>query len=326
MGAPEALELAATHLRDPAASWSVGTFGVLAEFARDPDEACGIDGLTVVTGRGAIRVARAPEVRALAYEALSAAPGQWHHGVFFCLRRALAEVAPRRAITELGPDRDAIRAEDRDAILFDLGLGAPSFSFCVRTTESALLAELRRAAGTRLLDPPRGVARLIAEASPHRVAATRLARIEVYQPIAREDGRTPSGPHTHLIPSLLRPALTHSANVAVPTGWVPALALYPAHPAKDEAGNPKPFELEAHSAFQALVARYGDPAARAAKAAVLAAIERGIPPTPRRLPASRAARAAGRIALRQLRQSGVDSAILEAWERALERARSGAER
>jgi hypothetical protein len=320
MHAPEALELAAAHLRDPASSWSVGTFGVLAEFAREPDEACEIDDLTVVTARGAIQVAREPEVRALAYEALSAQPGQWHHGVFFCMRRAQTELAPRRAIVELGPDRDAIRAADREAHLFDLGLGATTFSFCVRTADPALVAELRRAAGTRLLDPPRGVARLIMEASPHRVAVTRLARIEVYQPIAREDGRTPSGPHTHLIPSLLRPALTHAANIAVPTGWVPVLALYPVHPARDEAGNPKLFEPDTHAAFQALVARYGDPAARAAKATVLAAIERGVPPTARRLPASRTGRAASRIAIRQLRQSGADSPVLEDWERALERA------
>ena len=319
MDAPEVLELVATHLRDPASTWSVGTFGVLAEFAREPDETCAIDDLTVVTARGAIRVAREPEVRALAYEALSAQPGQWHHGVFFCMRRAQTELAPRRAIVELGPDRDAIRAADRDAHLFDLGLGATSFAFCVRTADPALVAELRRAAGTRLLDPPRGVARLIMEASPHRVAVTRLGRIEVYQPIARADGRTPSGPHTHLIPSLLRPALTHAANIAVPAGWVPVLALYPVHPARDEAGNPKPFDPDTHAAFQALVARYGDPAARVAKATVLAAIERGVPPSARRLPTSRRGRAASRIALRQLRQSGADSAVLEDWERALER-------
>jgi hypothetical protein len=318
MDAPEALELAAAHLRDPASSWSVGTFGVLAEFARDPDEASAIDDLTVVTGRGAMRVEREPEVRALAYEALSAQPGQWHHGVLFCMRRARTEFTPQRAIVELGPDRDAIRPVDRDAVLFDLGLGATTFAFCIRTADPALVAELRRAVGTRLLDPPRGVARRIIEASPHRVAVSRLARIEVYQPIAQADGRTPSGPHTHLIPSVLRPALTHSANIAVPAGWVPALALYPLHPARDEAGNPKPFDPGTHAAFQALVARYGDPAARAAKTTVVDAIEHDVPPSARRVPSSRRGRAASRIALRQLRQSGADSAVLEDWERALE--------
>ncbi len=62
------------------------------------------------------------------------------------------------------------------------------------------------------------------------------------------------------------------------------------------------------------------PGARVAKATVLAAIERGVPPSTRRLPSSRRGRAASRIALRQLRQSGVDSPVLEDWERALERA------
>jgi hypothetical protein len=241
--------------------------------------------------------------------------------VLFCLRRSRTDLAPRRAITELGPDRDAIRPVDREAWLFDLGLGATTFSFCVRIADPALAAELRRAVGTRLLDPPRGVARLIMDASPHRVALTRLGRIEVYQPIASADGQTPSGPHTHLVPSVLRPALTHAANIAVPEGWVPVLALYPVHPARDEAGNPKPFDPGSHAAFQALVARYGDPAARDAKATVLAAIEHGVSPTARRLPSSRRARAASRIALRQLRQSGVDSPVLEDWERALERVR-----
>src|SRR3990172_6928830 len=150
MDAPESLELAAAHLRDPASSWSVGTFGVLAEFARESDEACEIDDLTVVTGRGAIRVAREPEVRALAYEALSAQPGQWHHGVFFCVRSAQTQLAPRRAIVELGPDRDALRAADREAHLFDLGLGATTFSFCVRTAAPAPVPELRPAAGPPL--------------------------------------------------------------------------------------------------------------------------------------------------------------------------------
>lgn len=31
----------------------------------------------------------------------------------------------RTAITELGPDAGALREEDGDAILFDLGIGAP---------------------------------------------------------------------------------------------------------------------------------------------------------------------------------------------------------
>jgi hypothetical protein len=42
----------------------------------------------------------------------------------------------RGVITELGPDREAVRADDRDALLFDLGLGGGSAAICVRTSDA----------------------------------------------------------------------------------------------------------------------------------------------------------------------------------------------
>jgi hypothetical protein len=310
----DALTLLAEHLADPASSWSIGTYGVLAEFAREPSEPCERSELQVVTARGAIRVAADPATSALAYEVLSAAPMSWHHGVLFTLPDAA--MPARRVITELGTDRDAIRGEDRGAALFDLGFGATAFAFCVRTADPGLLACLRRAAGKPLLDAGRDAAGAIIAASPHRVAFSRLARIEVYQRIASEDGATPSGPHTHVLPRLLRPHLAYSANIRVPEGRMPGLTLYPPHPAKDEAGVAKPFAPAEHAAFESLLERCGDPEARAAKAAVMQAIERGEPPGHK--PATRIARQAARIALRQLRLGGASGAALAAWERALE--------
>jgi hypothetical protein len=160
------------------------------------------------------------------------------------------------------------------------------------------------------------LARALVDASPHRVAFSRLARIEVYQPIAPAGGATPSGPHTHLMPRLLRPRQSHSANIRLPAGVVPGLTLYPPHPAKDEAGVRKPFSPAEHDAFQSVFDRFADAEAREAKAAVIAAIERGDPPE--RKPATRIGRQAARIALRQLRLAGRSGAALAAWERALE--------
>jgi hypothetical protein len=311
-----ALDLIAEHLARPASSWSIGTYGVLAEFARTADEPCDGGPLQVVTARGAIRVAASDAVAALAYEVLSVQPALWHHGVLFTLPEAVARSPARGTITELGPDRDAIRGEDRAATLFDLGLGSPAFAFCARTADPALAATLRRAAGTPLLAAGRAVAGALVAASPHRVAFSRLARIEVYQPIAPEGGATPTGPHTHLLPRLLRPRQSHSANIRLAAGAVPGLALYPAHPAKDEAGVPKRFSHGEHAAFQSVFGRFGDPEARAAKAAVVAAIERGDPPQDK--PATRIGRQAARIALRQLRLAGAAGPGLAAWERALE--------
>jgi hypothetical protein len=320
----EAIELAAAHLADPASSWSIGASGVLAEFAREADEPCALEALQAVTVRGAIRVEWLPALRALAYEVLSARPALWHHGVLFNLPAAAGTLPVRAVVTELGPDAGAIRAEDRDARLFDLGLGSAAFAFCVRTRDAALIRSLRRTEGAVFLADGRELAVALVAASPHRVAFSRVARIEVYQPIAPEGGATPTGPHTHFIPRLIRAGRPASANIPLAAGEVPGLTLYPPHPAKDAVGRPKRFSHGEHAAFQRVLARFGDAAAAAAKADLIGAVERGEPPERWRAPPTRGARHACRIALRQLRQSGTVLPALPGWERAMDRGVSGA--
>jgi hypothetical protein len=313
-----AIDLVAARLADPPSGWSIGASGVLAEFMRDPGEPFEGGRLRVVTARGAIRVEPDTATRALAYEVLSAQAGLWHHGVLFTLPAAAAAMPVRTVVTELGPDRDAIRPQDRPAVLFDLGLGSAAFAFCVRTHDGALVDALRRLAGAGLFTGDRALSARLVAASPHRVAISRLARIEVYQPIAPQGGTTPSGPHTHLEPRLLRPRRVASSNIPLPPGRAPGLTLYPPHPAKDEAGVQKAFSQAEHAAFQRLLDTFGDPGSVAAKAALRAAIERGEPPRAWRAPATRSARQACRILLRQLALAGAPAAALGDWARALE--------
>ncbi len=316
-----ALEFAAAQLAEPANAWSLGGSGALAEFMRRPHEPCERDAQQAVTARGAIRIAPRPDLAALAYEVLSAQPGLWHHGVLFNLPAAAALLPARTVVTELGPDRDAIRAADRGAVLFDLGLGSAAFAFCVRTADAALLAALRRAAGGRFRAAGPALGAALVAGSPHRVVTARAARIEVYQPIAAADGVTPDGPHTHLIPRLLRPGRAASANIPLAPDRVPGFTLHPPHPAKDDAGERKPFARAEHDAFQRLLDAFGDPVSVAAKAALRAAVVRGDPPGEWPVPTTRHARQSCRIALRQLAFEGAPQAPLSGWSRALDRRR-----
>src|SRR5213596_548295 len=112
------------HLRDPASSWSCGRFGAIAEFHRDADEPAEIaeaPAMSAVTARGALRFDVPGELRPVAYETISKCIDSWGHGLALCLPRDKARMSGRTTITELGPDRAAIRAQDRDALLFDLG-------------------------------------------------------------------------------------------------------------------------------------------------------------------------------------------------------------
>jgi hypothetical protein len=293
------------HLADPGSGWSMGTRGAIAEFVRGPDEPVDRGPGYVVTGRGGIRLVLPDGVRPVAYETPAGPRDDWNHAVALCLPAGDARRGLRTSVTELGPDRGGLRPADRTSVLFDLGLGTPTVDVCVRTADPELLELLRAAAGRSLFADGGQLAGRVAAASPHRVFATACGRVEVYAAIPPVDGRSPDGPHTHLLPHLLRtgtgrPA-SHPATVPIPAGLVSCAELYPPHPARDLLGRPTPFDTARHDAFQLLLRRFGDAGQRRLKADTIRAV--GTPgPPPAGVAGARdpVGRAAVAVALRQL--------------------------
>ena len=258
------------HIRDPHASWSCGRFGAIAEFHRDADEPVEIasePAIVAATSRGAIRIELLPALRPVAYETISKCIESWGQGVALCLPRDLALMSGRTVVTELGPDIDAVRPQDREALLFDLGIGGPQSEICVRSADPEAIALLRSACGHSLFAPDHALARRLPGLSPHRVFRCRMGRIEVYQAIPAPDGKTPDGPHTHVLPRLLASARNHAATVPVPKGWLAGMTLFPAHPLLRASGEATAFDAARYEAFQSLMHRYGDPALLAGKQA-----------------------------------------------------------
>lgn len=319
---PELKDELAARLRDAGSGWSVGSFGAIAEFHQDPDEPIEVAApMARATARGAIRIDRTEGARAIAWEALSKNPERWQQGVAVCLPEAEAQRPARRAVTELGPDSDAIRPADRKAILFDMGLGQANVDFCVRTADPDLIETLRASEGRALSEPGNPAMGAILRAHPHRVALSSLARCEVFQKIGGPDtgGVSPAGPHTHVLPELMKAGRTHSANIPVPDGFVPALNLHPASPVADPMGKDRDFDAGLHAAFQALLEAWGPEEALATKARVRAALRAGEAPEEEGLATSRMARAARRIALRQHARTAGISKTLAAWSAAFDR-------
>ena len=334
-GIPPAAEPALTvalvqqMLAGVGAGWNIGTFGALAEFhhvAQDPPPVVTLTGTggEAVTSRGAIRVQLAADVFPVAYEGLAKDPRGWTHGVSFCLRESLAAMGGRSVLTELGADDDAVLDGDRKAILFDVGVGAPQVDFCVRTEDERLIDELRRAAGQCILNFSHPAMAAIIAGSPHRVSISRLGRVEVYQPIPSGPGaRAPIGPHTHLLPQLLGNARSHSANVPIPDGWVPAVNLHPASPVADALGHPRPFDADAHAAFQTMLRAYAPPGVISEKDRIVRAVLAGEEPKDYLVAPTRAERKAARVALRQMLHTHPRAARLQDWLALFDR---GAER
>jgi hypothetical protein len=163
------------------------------------------------------------------------------------------------------------------------------------------------------LEPGNGAMAAILAANPHRVFISRIGRVEVYQPIPPPDGKSPQGPHTHLLPRLLRHECTHSATEFIPTGWVPCAHLYPPHPVRDAVGQSRSFRQDRHASFQDLLARFGEQNLFEVKRRVVNAIRATHEPSAFPLPDNRYGRAALRIALRQIKVSGELAPAIDAW-------------
>lgn len=262
-------DLLVDHIQDPRASWACGRFGAIAEFHRDPDERAEIATWPTIeasTSRGAIRIEALPELRPVAYETISSCIESWGQGVALCLPRDKAAMSGRAVVTELGPDHAAVRPQDRDAILFDLGLGGEQAEICVRSADPEAIGLLRSGCGATLMQSSALMHRLPA-LSPQRVFCCRMGRVEVYQPIPAPDGKSPEGPHTHVLPRLLAHGRLNAATVPVPEGWLAGMTLFPAYPLLRGDGRSTTFDAERYHAFQSLMERFGDPALVAGKQA-----------------------------------------------------------
>lgn len=312
----------ADHFRRTSSAWSMGSFGAIAEFhhvAGDPVPRL-LDG-GIVTDRGGLRLTDMGAIRPVAWETLSPRPHRWQQGVSLCVEAAQAAMAQRKVLTEIGPDPTPLRQQDRGAILFDMGLDQPQVDFCIRTADPDLIALLRAEAGKPVTAPDCRAMPAILAAHPHRVALTRIGRVEVFQKIGGPDtgGVSPVGPHTHVLPQLLRARRTHSANTPIPEGLVPVAGLHPESPIMDSLGADRDFDRAAFDAFQHMLAAWGDPARHNLKAEIWYMLAAGDPPDRIDPPADRFGRVALRVALRQAERRDGASDLLLRWRAAFDR-------
>jgi hypothetical protein len=235
----------------------------------------------------------------LAYDTLSSDGETWGNAVAFCL--PFLNAAQRPAIHRLGPDREALRPQDREAILFDTGVGRGLVSMCIRTADAELIDAFEALEGQSLLEPGAARARgLILKVGPNRVLLSPLGRIEVFSAIPGENDQGPTGPHTHLLPKLIATGRTHGANAPIPNGLQPVLNLHPRSPWRDAAGMRTPYDPALAQNFDALFQTYGLAQDKLVRAEIEHAVACGADPARYTWPESRRGRAQARITLRRL--------------------------
>ena len=311
-GRSQVRELVVSQLVDFRCLWTLGTFGGIATIARESHEPSRIKvtkGMAkAVTARGAIRFHSLAGVRPIASE--TASREGWNHRVAFCLPRNECAMNRRLVITEVGPDTDAIREQDRGAILFDLGLGIVQADVCVRSADPEVVAVLRAAIGSSILAPDNSTLSVIRGAGLHHVFNCRFARLEIFRAALTASSKSPGGPRTHVMPKLLRLHRTHAATEPIPEGWVPCAHVFPPHPLKDAFGRARPFEPACHGAFQQILREFGELQHSELKDRAIAALGASADPYLVTNPNSRFARNSVRVAVLQwLAATGVTSDV-----------------
>jgi hypothetical protein len=95
MNTEQSVESLLNHqIQNPLSSFSIGSFGTIAEFQRDPSEQADIeieDSYSAVTARGAIKIELHEKVQAVADENLSKHPERWRNGIVFCLAHEIGK-------------------------------------------------------------------------------------------------------------------------------------------------------------------------------------------------------------------------------------------
>ena len=234
--------LLAAQMADHETNWSLGTFGAIAEFMRDADEPVTLSRddacvAAAVTARGGIRIEPRADVRLFASK--STTRESWSHRVSLCLPQAECAMNGRTVLTALGPDEQALREQDRRATLFDLGLGALQVDVCIRAADPDVTAQLLPHTGRPLFEPGNPAMGVIVASSPHRVFASRVGRIEVFNRSRLPTAGAPKGP----TPTCCRSCCSIAALIRRPSPFPTAGSLarisIPPIPRRTGMGTPR---------------------------------------------------------------------------------------
>jgi len=192
-------DLVERTLVEGAGGWSLGVCGALAEYAPLPGERAAVRraGRTVeaIAAGGGLRLT-------ISDDTVAYATGRDGADVTLAVPRP-GRPAPAPGVTLRPCDPDALRPADASAVLADLAVGHAAAAFCIRTSDSDLVAALAGLAGRTWRDVLDALGHRLVAASPARVIIGPLGRIEVWNPIPADAGVSPEGCHTHLLPALL---------------------------------------------------------------------------------------------------------------------------
>lgn len=219
----------ANSLQEGLGTWVAGVVGAVGEFTTAPGQRTHVDlqGEFVVANTPGARLKFHIDdhVRALTFDPKETQAENMR--VVLAVKRERGRPDDVDALTPLGNDVGAIESTDRDASLFDLGLGRKEARFCVRVKPGRARDVLTSTSGTSFPDSLPQIGHVLLKESPTRVIETALGRIEIQTPIPAPNGISPLGPHTHLLPDHIASSRAMPVGMDLPRAYLPGAMFYP---------------------------------------------------------------------------------------------------
>ncbi|MDJ0511968.1 MAG: DUF1289 domain-containing protein [Methyloceanibacter sp.] len=215
-------------LKRGSGTWVMGVVGAVAEFSpatgRSVAVEVGNETVTAHTDGGALSMWIDDDVRAMTFDPPSTPLEQTR--VVLAVKRERGRLLATDRITDLGEDARPL-VDENPTQLFDLGLGRKEARFCVRVASGPALSALQSAAGETLIQSLPRLGSVLTAENPTRVIETTLGRIEVQSPIPSPGGRSPDGPHTHLLLEQLEWSRAMPVGMDLPRAYLPGALFYP---------------------------------------------------------------------------------------------------
>lgn len=210
-------------------TWVMGVVGAVAEFTSKPDHAVKVahvgSEIIAITDGGSCRFLIDDDVRALTFDPAHKPAEQQR--IVLAVKRERGRHSVANCVTDLGQDQLAITADDQYDRMFDLGLGRKEARFCVRCKAGGALGAMASVDGLYFTEAMPKIAPALIQASPVRVLESALGRLEVTTPIPMPGGKSPAGPHTHLLPDHLATKRALPAGMDLPRAYLPGAIFYP---------------------------------------------------------------------------------------------------
>jgi hypothetical protein len=236
-------------------SWAIVRDGIVAEFSVVPGDKPSVSFenniLRIDTHRATLCINFDESIDFIVAESGAHGCSPWTQNVYLCVPKQDAKMSCRDKLTYLGHYKDV----QDEGELWDLGVGNKTLDACIIAKDEQTNQLLKQKEGKYIIDDPNFLRELVIH-SPTRLFKSKHAYIIVRQKIPREGEDEVEGPHTHLLPHIIKSG--KHFDVPVPKTMIPVLQTNPFGSVIDGNGDFHKWNGFDEDKFQRFLEKYGD--------------------------------------------------------------------